>query len=328
MITEISENLYRITLPMPFRLRHVHAYALVDGGQVALFDTGMQMPGALERLETDLQSIGHSIESVSDIYLTHVHTDHCGLSGTIQEKSKARLHLSEVAHQVHAHFQEGDYLIAQARLFYAKHGLSARDVEAIVEEIEDMKSRIPRLEVATYLQDNEIRRFGNRTFEVIFTPGHAAGHVCFFFREEGLLLAGDHVLPYIAPSLSPNIYDEIFQPLKSYLESLTVIEKLPISTLLPGHGNSLTLTGIAERIREIRTHHALKKQALSAIIGTEPKTTYDICGVLVGATADNWDDWEKFMALNETFVYLQELRRDGAIFETMKDHVLFYTASS
>jgi len=59
--------------------------------------------------------------------------------------------------------------------------------------------------------------------------GHAAGHVCFFFRDGGLLLAGDHVLPYIAPSLSPNIYDEIFQPLKSYLESLTVIEKLPIT---------------------------------------------------------------------------------------------------
>ncbi len=70
------------------------------------------------------------------------------------------------------------------------------------------------------MQENEIRQFGNRSFEVIFTPGHAAGHVCFFFRDEGLLLAGDHVLPYIAPSLSPNIYDEIFQPLKSYLESL------------------------------------------------------------------------------------------------------------
>ncbi len=60
MITEISENFYRITLPMPFRLRHVHAYALIDGANVALFDTGMHMPGAFERLEADLQSIGHS----------------------------------------------------------------------------------------------------------------------------------------------------------------------------------------------------------------------------------------------------------------------------
>lgn len=324
MITEISGNFYRITLPMPFRLRHVHAYALIDGGDIALFDTGMHMPGAYERLEADLQSIGHSVESITDIYLTHVHTDHCGMTGTIQEKSKARLHLSEVASKVHEHFHQGDNLIAQARLFYAKHGMSARDVEAIVEEIEDMKSRIPRFDVTTFLQENEIRRYGKHSFEIIFTPGHAAGHVCFFFRDEGLLLAGDHVLPYIAPSLSPNIYDEVFQPLKSYLESLTVIEKLPIATIYPGHGNSLT--SIDERIREIRTHHALKREMLLKSLSPEPKTTYTICGEIIGAAAANWDDWEKFMALNETYVYLQELKRDGAIEENTRDGVLFYTA--
>jgi len=323
MITEISENFYRITLPMPFRLRHVHAYALVDGKDVALFDAGMNMPGAFEKLETDLQSIGHTIESITDVYLTHVHTDHCGMSGTIQEKSKARIHLSEVAHQVHAHFQDGEYLIAQARIFYARHGMSARDVEAIVEEIEDMRGRIPRWTVSTFLKENEIRQFGKRSFEVIFTPGHAAGHVCFFFRDEGLMLAGDHILPYIAPSLSPNIYDEIFQPLKSYLESLTVIEKLPITTLYPGHGNALT--GIDERIAEIRTHHALKKQALLTIINTEPKTTFAICGEMIGAASAHWDDWEKFMALNETYVYLQELKRDGVIKEIRKNDTLLYT---
>jgi len=51
MITEIQNNFYRITLPMPYRLRHVHAYALVHGSEVALFDTGMNMPGAYELLE-------------------------------------------------------------------------------------------------------------------------------------------------------------------------------------------------------------------------------------------------------------------------------------
>ncbi|PKN18509.1 MAG: hypothetical protein CVU71_13565 [Deltaproteobacteria bacterium HGW-Deltaproteobacteria-6] len=325
MITEISDSFYRITLPMPFRLRHVHAYAAVDGGSVALFDTGMQMPGAFEKLEEDLQSIGLSVHNISDIYLTHVHTDHCSMAGIIQDKSKARLHLSEAAHQVHTHFQQGEYLILQARRLYARHGLPAREVEAIVEEIEDMKSRIPQFTVNTFLQENEIRRFGNRSFEVIFTPGHAAGHVCFFFREDGLLLAGDHILPYIAPSLSPNIYDEIFQPLKNYLESLTVVEKLPIATIYPGHGNSFS--GLAERIREIRAHHALKKEALRKNLSTKPRTTYAICAEVIGEAAADWDDWDKFMALNETYVYLQELKRDGALKESLINDILFYTAA-
>jgi glyoxylase-like metal-dependent hydrolase (beta-lactamase superfamily II) len=325
MITEISDKLYRITLPMPFRLRHVHAYALVDGRNVALFDTGMVMPKAFERLETDLQSIGLGVESICDIFLTHVHTDHCGMAGLIQEKSGARIHLSEVANQVHSIFQDADYLIAQARTFYAKHGMSPQDVEAVVEEIEDMRSRIPTFAAASFLPNGDVRQFGGRAFEVIFTPGHAAGHVCFFFRDEGLLLAGDHILPYIAPSLSPNIYDETFLPLRNYLESLLVIEKYPLQIIHPGHGNSIG--NIEERIGEIRAHHALKREALIKGIGSEPKTTFAICADLIGAVAANWDDWEKFMALNETYVYLQELKRDGAIRETMDNAVLYYTSA-
>jgi glyoxylase-like metal-dependent hydrolase (beta-lactamase superfamily II) len=323
MITEITEKLYRITLPMPFRLRHVHAYALVAGGDIALFDTGMTMPGAYERLEADLASIGLSVASIRDIYLTHVHHDHCGMAGILQEKSKAGIHLSAAAHQVHAHFQQADHLIAQARLFYAKHGMPPAEVEAIAEEIEDVRTYVPQFAVNTFLQNNEIRQFGNRSFEVVFTPGHAAGHVCFFFREEGLLLAGDHILPYIAPSLSPNIYDEVFQPLQSYLESLGVIEALPVSVIHSGHGNSLT--DIDERIGEIRAHHTLKRQVILENIGARPKTTYAICGEIMGAAA-YWDDWEKFMAFNETYVYLQKLKRDGAVKENIIDNVLFYTA--
>ncbi|PKN04310.1 MAG: hypothetical protein CVU74_07515, partial [Deltaproteobacteria bacterium HGW-Deltaproteobacteria-9] len=137
-------------------------------------------------------------------------------------------------------------------------------------------------------------------------------------------LAGDHILPYIPPSLSPNIYDEIFQPLTSYLESLAVIEKMPIAIVYPGHGNSFS--GMEERIREIRTHHELKKEALRQVLKAEPKTTFGVCSEMIGAASANWDDWEKFMALNETYVYLQALKRDGAIQETMQNEVLCYSA--
>jgi glyoxylase-like metal-dependent hydrolase (beta-lactamase superfamily II) len=323
MISEISENFYRITLPMPFRLRHVHAYALVEGGKAALFDAGMLMPGSGEKLEADLAGIGISVTDVSDIYLTHTHTDHCGLAGVIQEKSNARLHLSDAARQMYDHFRQGEDLIVRARLFYARHGLPASDVEAIVKEMEDLRGRIPRLDIATFLRDRETRRFGSRSFEVIFTPGHAAGHVCFFFHDQGVLLAGDHILPYIAPSLSPNIDDEVFQPLASYLESLAVVEKLPIRMVHPGHGNSFN--GVHERIREIRDHHAMKKDMLLKKIGARPQTTFCICKEMVGAAAANWDGWEKFMALNGTYVYLQQLKREGAIQEGLQDKTVVYS---
>ena len=324
MITEIQTNFYRITLPMPYRLRHVHAYALVHGSEVVLFDTGMNMPGSYELLESDLISIGLSTKSIRDVFITHSHTDHCSMAGLLQKRTPAKIHLSAIADNVYQHFHKAEALIDAAKLFYARHGMSSGEVDALVEEIDEIRGIIAPFTVDDHLEQNEIREFGNWKFEVIFTPGHAAGHVCFFFREEGFLLAGDHVLPYIAPSLSPDIFDETFQPLKSYLDSLQLVENLPVTTVYPGHGNSFT--NISERAAEIRTHHELRKQAVLQSLNTQPKTTYAICAEISKAAASRWDDWEKFMALNETFVYLQYLKREGVIKETIEGNVLVYKA--
>jgi glyoxylase-like metal-dependent hydrolase (beta-lactamase superfamily II) len=193
-----------------------------------------------------------------------------------------------------------------------------------VEEIDEIRSIFSPFIADDYLEQNEIREFGDRKFEVIFTPGHAAGHVCFFFRDEGLLLAGDHVLPYISPSLSPNIFDEIFQPLKSYLDSLLIVENLPVITVYPGHGNSFT--NISERAGEIRTSHELRKQAVLQSLHGQPQTTYTVSAEISKAASSRWDNWEKLMALNETYVYLQELKREGAISEKMEGNILMYKA--
>ena len=322
MITEIQTNFYRITLPMPYRLRHVHAYALVQGGDVALFDTGMNMPGSYEKIEEDLKSIGLSTKSIRDIFITHSHTDHCSMAGLLQERTSAKIHLSAAADNVYQHFHQAEELTKAAKIFYAKHGMSPKEVDAMVEEIDEIRSIIVPFTADDHLEQNEIRKFGDWKFEVIFTPGHAVGHVCFFFRDEGFLLAGDHVLPYISPSLSPNIFDEIFQPLKNYLDSLQVVENLPVTAIYPGHGNSFT--NISERAGEIRTHHELRKQVILQSLNAKPKTTYAISSQISGSVSSRWDDWEKFMALNETYVYLQELKREGVIKETMEGSVLVY----
>ena len=324
MITEIQDHFYRITLPMPYRLRHVHAYALVQNGDIILFDTGMNMPGAYEKIEEDFKSIGLSAQSIKDIFITHSHTDHCSMAGLLQDRTHAKIHISAIADNVYQHFHHAEVLIKAARLFYAKQGMSPQEVDAMVEEIDDIRSFFIPFTADDHLEQNEIREFSDWKFEVIFTPGHAAGHVCFFFRKEGILLAGDHVLPYISPSLSPNIFDEIFQPLKSYLDSLQIVENLPVTTVYPGHGNSFT--NIIERAGEIRTSHELRKQAILQCLNSRPKTTYAISAEVSKAAASRWDNWEKLMALNETYVYLQELKREGAIQETMEGNILMYKA--
>jgi glyoxylase-like metal-dependent hydrolase (beta-lactamase superfamily II) len=199
--------------------------------------------------------------------------------------------------------------------------MSSHEIDAVIEEYEDMRGIITEFNTDDYLQNNEIHEFGNWKFEIIFTPGHATGHVCFFFRKEGILLAGDHILPYIAPSLSPNIFDDNFRPLQTYSDSLQVIEQLPLTTIHPGHGNSFN--GVGERLSEIRAHHEQRKQLIFGFVNEIPKTTYALANEIFG---NNMPDFEKFMALNETHIYLKELKSEGAIKEKMNGKVLVYTA--
>jgi hydroxyacylglutathione hydrolase len=42
-----------------------------------------------------------------------------------------------------------------------------------------------------FLQDNEIFSFGNSSLKILYTPGHADGHVCMLSQEQGFALVGD-----------------------------------------------------------------------------------------------------------------------------------------
>ena len=316
MISEIQTNFYRITLRMPYRLKHVHAYLLAQNKELALFDTGLNMPGAYETLEKDLVSIGFSINDIKHIYLTHVHTDHCSMAGLLQKKTGAKIYLSAAAFKEYQHFHQADPALKQLKKFYARHGMTSGQIAMVIEEYEDIRGIITEFNADNYLQNNEIREFGDWKFEVIFTPGHAAGHTCFFFRKEGFLLAGDHILPYIAPILSPDIFDDNFRPLATYLESLNDIEKLPIATIYPGHGNAFI--DLRERLEEIRRHHKKRKKMVFDHLSAEPKTTCTVSHEMFGSTLS---DFDKFLAVNETLIYLKELQFECAIKENIVDNV-------
>lgn len=46
-------------------------------------------------------------------------------------------------------------------------------------------------EPAHFLEEGEKVKFGNTTLEVLFTPGHAPGHVVFYHPEEKFIIGGD-----------------------------------------------------------------------------------------------------------------------------------------
>ncbi|KQC08679.1 MAG: hypothetical protein APR62_04155 [Smithella sp. SDB] len=321
MISEIEKDFYRISLRMPYRLRHVNAYLFVYDKELLLFDTGLNVSGSYETLEKDLTNAGLNINNIKHVFLTHTHTDHCSMAGFLQKDTGAKIYLSNAASEDYEHTRQPDLTIKQVRKFYARHGMSGRQIDLIIEEYKYIQNIITEFNTDCYLHNHEVFEFGDWKFEVIFTPGHAAGHVCFFFREKGFLLAGDHILPFIAPILSPDIFDDSFYPLKTYLGSLDAIGELPISTIYPGHGNPFV--DLNERIAEIQKHHQKRKNNVLDRVNSKPKTTYDISHEMITSSVS---DFDKFLILNETLIYLKELKAEGVISEDTTNNVLVYTA--
>lgn len=320
MISEIEKNIYRITLRMPYRLRHINAYLLVCGRELALFDTGLNTPAAWETLQKDLGSIGFAIGDIRRIYLTHVHTDHCSMAGRIQKNGGARVYLSPAAFEEYEHYRKADPAVSQLRKFYTRHGMPSGHIDLVIDEFESIRGIISEFNSGYCLHEGDVQTFGDWAFQSIFTPGHSFGHVCFFFPEQGWLISGDHVLPYIAPILSPNIFDDDYRPLKSYLESFDILEHLSVSLVLPGHGSYFT--DLKDRLADIRGHHTQKKDAVANHVNHEPKTVFEISGSITALTLS---DFDKFLALNETLIYLKELAAEGAIKENNRGNVLTYT---
>lgn len=91
---------------------------------------------------------------------------------------------------------------------------------------------------ARYLKDNEKINFGNSELDVLYTPGHADGSVCFHNKEQGFLITGDVLFRDTIgrTDLPTGNLDLLMKSIREKIFSL------PDETLvLPGHGPETTV---------------------------------------------------------------------------------------
>ena len=319
MIEKIADHFYMITLPMSYRPQHVHVFVLIHDGGVALFDTGVNSPETLAILEQSLQSIGKNIQDIDQVFITHYHMDHCGVAGRIKEISGAAIHMSEVDGQWLHYNQQEKVEISQLKEVYRPHGIADRSIEGMGRLLNYFRKSTSPFRVDQYLEFFEPRTIGDFTFEVIPAPGHTRGQACFFFRKEGFLLSGDHILPGNNPILNPDPDVKEYRPLHSFLDSLQRIKELPVTKVYPGHGDPFT--DLKKRIGEIETRYEACKGLILASVKQKPQTTLQISQTIFGNDPLAND---QFVAVNETYSCLRELQEEGLIMTMqMKDNILY-----
>ena len=126
------------------------------------------------------------------------------------------------------------------------------------------------------LVDGELLQLNGRdlthTLKVIFTPGHAANHLCLVLLEDGLLFSGDHVL-----NGSTTVVDPPDGDMSAYLDSLDLLaaacDEHGIEFIAPAHGWVL---GFARRaITELKAHRLRREAKIMAAMRAKPEGTVE-----------------------------------------------------
>ena len=325
MLNQLARELYSFQIDLPDTpLKTLNCYIVrpEDGGRCLLVDTGFRHPQCWTALQAGMKEAG-LVPGNTDVFLTHAHSDHTGNAAALQEIG-CRLLLS--AEDFHVY---NGWLRDKADESYVpRHRIEGMPAELWTELFRSgpvTQFTSPPFSV-TELFDGDELQYGSFHLQCILTPGHTPGHMCLYDAEKEIMFLGDHVLF----DITPNICDsrDMEDALRSYLESLRRIRKLPVSLALPAH-RSLGTVSLPERIDQILAHHERRLAETAAVVRDfGPVTGYEVAQHLHWKIrARSWDDFpvsQKWFALGETLAHLDYLCNIRAIERLYSDAVYLY----
>ncbi len=337
---EIEQGLWAFSLPLPFALRQVNVYLINDGaGHLTLVDAGLGLPREEATLREGMARIGVAPEALDAIVLTHAHPDHIGLARAFQEASGAPVYMLEREDErlfnvwgensgaalkaVTRSFAENGMVLEEAQSDPRVSG-AAREGSANAEGQRRAVFPIPPRESITTLTDGETLKLGRWRYQAIWTPGHSDYHLC-LLREDGLFIAGDHILPSITPNIGLYPYSRL-DPLLDYDESLLKVRDLSTRLTLPGH--RAPIVDLVARVNELRAHQRNRSAAVHTLVAAaseEGTIAGDVAAALFGARLRTVDD--RRFAMAETLAHLEHLRLRGYVRRERRENLYVYFAT-
>ncbi len=182
-------------------------FCIIDAGN------GLSMDGILKSIE----DLGLDLQKLKYIIITHDHLDHImGLYPLLEKFSNLKPTI--IAHSYTADLlEEGDENKIIPRLF----GVSSSTFGIKVIPLKNIERK----------EDKNKFNFGDFSFDIIYTPGHSLGSICFYESTKKILFSGDVVFP----QGSFGRYDFPGCSLNDLKNSIKKICALDINILCAGH---------------------------------------------------------------------------------------------
>lgn len=312
VLTPILGSLHAVQVPIPYPMKTVTVLIDAPGGRahgpVTLVDTSLNTPEARQTLEDALAGLGLHWPDVDRVIVTHHHPDHYGLAGVLEERAGAAVHMLDVE------IGRGErywHMLAEWLPGHRKHMLDHGLPGELLEGLHPMNPLVVPATRVQPLREGQTVELAGVTWEVLWLPGHADGHLGLWHPESGTLIAGDAILPRITPNIGLYAYTRP-DPLGDYLQTLGKLEALNPARAVVGHHGPV-MEGVKARARALRDHHHERLDFLRVEAGREPRTAFALSRAMF--PRDLNVSGHRF-ALAETLAHLEHLRLLGQLYRT------------
>jgi glyoxylase-like metal-dependent hydrolase (beta-lactamase superfamily II) len=297
--------------------------ANAPGEPLTLVDTGPRTEQALAALEEGLLQFGYSKDKVDRIVITHAHVDHFGLAGHLADASGAQIltHPWSVA-ALSDYDADRDRRAVFFGALLRESAMPPETVEIIARSTHGLRHFAQSTAVSAHLNDGDSIRLAGRDWQVLHTPGHAAGLICLYEPASQTMLSSDHLLAEISsnPVVEPPLpgHSERLRSLALYQVSLQRVMSMDVNRALPGHGP--IIHDVAGLVQERLAFHRQRMAGVLAALEDGARTTWDVTQVLF----PNRSPVDTFLAVSEVIGHLELLEIHEHIVRDSVDGVTFW----
>ena len=178
----------RVELPLPFPPGCINVYLVPQEGGWILVDCGMNLPDSLPAYE----SAGIPWSDIRQTLLTHAHPDHSGLAARIRELSGAPVRMHHREEGALKSLREPEHWLGWQDEILRQAGTPAAMRVRFEDASLGLRGLFPNRVADSYIDDGEVIPTRLGPMRAMLAPGHSPGHLCFYFPEAKILLAGDN----------------------------------------------------------------------------------------------------------------------------------------